>query len=408
MKRYRMWFVLLLVFAIGCGNSQTIDEEQPTETPTKAELPKQEETLEQEKIAEEEKTPKQNEREEQIYTSTYLENIDDIAIPDDGRLYAVYLQELEQGYKEVKGKELLVINKPSQWLLEFASSGECVCVGEMISSPGEVMALEWEDDFLYMVIPGIDKMPVLYQVNQLSAVYSEEVETYKKITEANVDFYDSIQEMNAFSNLDMWNLQELYCFDMFSEINRLVFMGDRVYVHGILKNPEEKPLVQNLEYVETYPDTYKGQAIGYMDMKNLDAGVTLLPVDVPQDMIKLTEDTLGIYQMGEDATYFWKYTPAEEKWEQTDIAVDKYSETAEESASYGAFSGYEDGCFYVKNGNCVCYKTVDGIEQELFDSDGFVHGLKTNGTFLYYYSYEWSTKEVRSIRISDLLENKTE
>ena len=104
MKRYRMWFVLLLVFAIGCGNSQTIDEEQPTETPTKAELPKQEETLEQEKIAEEEKTPKQNEREEQIYTSTYLENIDDIAITDDGRLYAVYLQELEQGYKEVKGK----------------------------------------------------------------------------------------------------------------------------------------------------------------------------------------------------------------------------------------------------------------------------------------------------------------
>ena len=184
-------------------------------------------------------------------------------------------------------------------------------------------------------------------------------------------------------------------------------MEERLYVHGILAKPSEKEFVQKPEYVEQYQHRYEGQAIGYLDMGNTDAGVTLLPIDVPSDMIKLTKDTLGIYLEGEESC-FWKYIPVEGTWEQTDIATVKYSGTAEHFVSYREFVAYEDGCFYVKDGKTICYQTVNGTEQELFESDGSVQGLKTDGTFLYYYSNEWSTKGVQRIEISELLGSKTE
>ena len=396
MKRYKIWFVLFLSFAVGCGKAQNVDSEQQTQ------VQKQEELLEQ------------NEMDALVYTSDYVGNIDDITVTEDGKLYVISLQKLEQLQEEIKGKELSVITQPTQWLYEFASDGACVCQGKMLYSPGKAMALEWSEDSLYMVIPGINKRPVLYQVDDMTSVYEmhEKAEEWPWQDLEKYDSYDKwrfqekevINDIDYFRSLDTWTLQEFYRFDMFSEINRLVFMGDRLYVYGILENS----FVQNLEYLETYPDTYKGQAIGYLDMKNLDAGVNLLSVDgVPQDMIKLTKDTLGIYLEGEESC-FWKYIPVEGTWEQTDIATVKYSGTAEHFVSYREFVAYEDGCFYVKDGKTICYQTVNGTEQELFESDGSVQGLKTDGTFLYYYSNEWSTKGVQRIEISELLGSKTE
>ena len=396
MKRYKIWFVLFLSFAVGCGKTQNVDSEQQTQ------LQKQEELLEQ------------NEMDALVYTSDYVGNIDDITVTEDGKLYVISLQKLEQLQEEIKGKELSVITQPTQWLYEFASDGACVCQGEMLYSPGKAMVLEWSEDSLYMVIPGINKRPVLYQVDDMTSVYEmhEKAEEWPWQDLEKYDSYDKwrfqekevINDIDYFRSLDTWTLQEFYRFDMFSEINRLVFMGDRLYVYGILENS----FVQNLEYLETYPDTDKGQAIGYLDMKNLDASVNLLSVDgVPQDMIKLTKDTLGIYLEGEESC-FWKYIPVEGTWEQTDIATVKYSGTAEHFVSYREFVAYEDGCFYVKDGKTICYQTVNGTEQELFESDGSVQGLKTDGTFLYYYSNEWSTKGVQRIEISELLGSKTE
>ena len=397
MKRYKIWFVLFLSLAVGCGKAQNVDSEQQTQ------VQKQEELLEQ------------NETSELVYTSDYVGNIDDIAVTEDGQLYVISLQELEQSKEEINGKELSVITQPSQWIYEFASDGACICQGEMLYSPGKAMALEWSEGSLYMVIPGINKMPVLYQVDDMSSVYEmhekaeqwpwQDLEKYTSYNQWSIQEKEVINDIQNFRLLDTWTLQELYHFDMFSEINHLVFLEDRLYVYGILENS----LVQNLEYLETYPDTYKGQAIGYLDMKNLDAGVTLLSVDgIPKDMIKFTEDTLGVYLAGEDVSSFWKYTPAKQTWEQTDIATVKYSGTAEDSKVYSDFGAYEDGCFYVKNDNIVCYKPVNGTEQELFESDGSVQGLKIDGTFLYYYSNEWSEKEVRRVEISELLGSKTE
>lgn len=381
MKRYKIWFVLLLSLAFGCGNSQNADGEKQTENVTHVETQKQEETQEQEEMSE------QNRKGELVYTADYVGNIDEIAVTEDGHLYVISLQEFKKFYKE--GKDRLTIEQPSQWLYEFDANGKYLCVGQMILSPKEAFVLEWSDDCLYMVLPELNKKPVLYQVDNLSAVH--------KIQEEEDD-------MAGFSTSDIWRLKELYCFDMFSEITRLVIMGDRLYVYGMLANPNENPLVQDLEYAENYPDTYKGQVIGYMDMKNLDAGVTLLSMDgVPQDMIKFDENTLGIYLAEEDEVCFWKYIPAKEKWEKTDIAEVKYSEKAEESVVYGEFVAYENGCFYVKDGNVVCYKAGNGTEQELFESDGLVQCLETDGTFLYYSSKEWTTKEVRRIQISGLL-----
>ena len=383
----KIWLVLLFGFAIGCGSGQKAGREQPAESLTQTEVQKQEERVTETDVLKDSGT------DELVYSSEFLGNIVDIAVTEDGRLYAIEFQELSQSYMESNGKELLIITQPKLWLYEFDSNGTCVCFGGSLYSSGDAMTVEWSEDSLYVVVPGVNGVSALYQVGHLSEVSSDVVETYKKIretiqeTDENINNYT--QEFRAFNALDMWTLQELYRFDTFSEINRLVFMGDRLYVYGLLENSDEKR-----------------QAIGYLDMKNLDAGVTLLSVDgIPQDMIKFDENTLGIYLAREAATSLWKYTPAKETWEQTDIAAVKYSETEEASVSYSKFAAYEDGCFYVKDGNVVCYKTVAGTEQELFESDGSVQGLETDGTYLYYYSGEWTEREVRCIGISELLEN---
>ena len=189
-------------------------------------------------------------------------------------------------------------------------------------------------------------------------------------------------------------------------------MEDRLYVYGILANPKEKQLVQNLEYLEKYPHFYQGETIGCLDMENLDAGITILPIDVPKEMIKLTEDTLGIYQTGEDADYFWKYTPAQETWEKTDIAVSYHQSTEEERSEKSPwcrnFTAYEDGCIYVKEKADICYETEDGTEQILLKSDAMPHNMQSDGTFLYYYTHVGDTKKIQRVKISKLFENQTE
>ena len=413
--KQKFWLVLLCSFAIGCGNGQNADGETLIENTAQTETLEQEENVTQVETQKQEesvtKTDVSKDRgmDELVYTFEDLENITDIAVTDDGRLYVTCFQEMKQEYKKSKGKELLVITQPTQWLYEFASDGACVCLGELLYSPREAMALEQSEDFLYVMVPGVNGVPVLYQVEHLSEVYSDVVETYKKFKEMGADSNTYIQEFLDFSDLDIWTLQELYRFDTFSEINRLVFLGDRLYVYGTLGNPDDKSLVQNVEFSEMHPNTDIRQAVGYLDMKNVEAGVTLLPVDgIPQDMIKFDENTLGIYLAGEDVASLWKYIPENETWEQTDIAAVKKSEIEEDSVSYSEFAAYEDGCFYVKDGNVVCYKTVDGTEQELFECAGSVKVLKTDGTYLYYYSDEWATREVRRIEISELLEGSTE
>ena len=413
MKYNKIWLVLFLIFVVGCGNAQNADGEQQTENLTQTENLEQKESSKQEEIQEQSATEKL------VYTSDYVGNVDEIVIDENGHVYAIGWQDLKKSNEEKNGNEFTVITYPKQWLYEFDADGKCLSSGEMTFSSGEAMALEWSDGYLYMVVPGVNQHPVLYQVDNLSTVYEmhEVADAWPWDTLSDYDRYtqwllygEGIKEdYLKFNSLNVWTLEELYRFDMFSEINRLVFMGDRIYVYGMLANPNENPLVQNLEYAENYPNTYKGQAIGYLDKNNLDAGVTLLSMDgVPQDMIKFDENTLGIYMAGEDEACFWKYIPAKETWEKTDIAVNKESEAAKDSAVYGEFAAYETGCFYVKTGNVVCYNAGNGTEQELFQSEGVVTCLKTDGTFLYYYTHVGETKKIKRVEISKLFESQNE
>ena len=189
-------------------------------------------------------------------------------------------------------------------------------------------------------------------------------------------------------------------------------MEDRLYVQGILKKPGEKELVQNPEYVEEYRYLYKGQAMGYLDMENIDAGVTLLPIDVPREIVKLDEDTLGIYLTGDEAWTFYKYTPAQELWEKTDIGVACYSSTLEEidvrAPRCEEFCGYGDGCFYYKNRKFLCYETEDGTDKLSLMLPESPYYMQSDGTFLYYYTHVGGTTKIQRIEISKLFELKKE
>ena len=401
-KRYKIWLALLLSLAMGCGSVQNADGEKQTENLTQTETQKQGESVTQAPKRSEitiqnsstgqKPTPTPNPEDELnelvlVYDGLEYENVKDITIGEDGTLYALCITESIQSYEE---NRTVNIKKQEQWIYAFDKNGKIMWRAETFFPAiplvkkvqvdsvvkhiemGRVLLQAGGDGCLYMVVPGLAGIPVLYQLN-----------------------------------LETWEWQELYRFARFSEINNLVFMGDRMYVHGLLANPSEKELVQNPEYVEQYQHRYEGQTIGYMDMENLDAGVTLLPIDVPGDMIKLDEDTLGIYQTGDEAWRFWKYTPAQELWEKTDIGVSYYRSMPEESEEKSPwceyFSGYGAGCIYRKNIFHICYETEDGTEQILFTSADSPQYLQSDGTFLYYYT-EGNIHKIQRMEISKLLE----
>ena len=389
MKKGIVLVLLLTCMLGGCGQKETVQEAVPT--PTKEAT----QTLETKVISmiqtsgggAPSPTPLSEEEVEtlEFVYDKFDNSIYSFDVAEDGTLYAIYLQGETTFYSQEK---MVEIGKPEQWLYAFDENGECLWRVEMLlptvnlqyhlegKVDTKMTVVEWEDGFLYVVLPELHKMPVLYRLD-----------------------------------LETWEWQEIYRFEKFSEIRKLVFIEEKLYVYGILAKPSEKEFVQKPEYVEQYRHCYEGQAIGYLDMENTDAGVTLLPIDVPSDMIKLTEDTLGIYQTGEEAWRIWKYTPAKETWEQTDIGVSYYRSTVEESAEKSPvcqnFSGYADGCIYLKNGCDICYETPDGTELTLFTS-GMIHDLKSDGTFLYYYIRSIGGEEIRRIRISELFEHSIE
>ena len=391
MNRYKICLVLLFsLVLVGCGSGQNADGEKQAVSPSKAEEVERTEIVIQNTSTGQKPTltptpiPEEKKDELVFVYDEFSGMVYDMAIADDGTLYAICnFQET----KNLKKDNTIILTKPKQYLYAFDENGACLWRLRMMFPTGDLLdsyfdldkmgMLEWSDGFLYAVLPKNYKTPVLYQFN-----------------------------------LETWEWKELYCFETFSKINSFVFMGDRLYVYGILENPKEKPLVQNLEYLKQYPHRYNGEAIGYIDLKNRETDVTLLPIDVPKDMIKLTEDTLGIYQMGEDATYFWKYTPAEETWEQTDIAVSYYRSTLEESSEKSPlcqeFVGYEEGCIYVKNVDNICYETEDGTEMTLLRSTFEPRYFKSDGIFLYYYTHTGLITKIQRIRISDLFERIAE
>ena len=397
--RHKIWLILLLSFAFGCGNAQNTDGEKQveaqkqeentiqTKTPTQTEAPKRSEIVIQNTSTGQQPTPTPMPKEESddlifVYDS-FRGYSDDIAIADDGTLYTICDWAED---KQCIPDRPIQLTKPKQRLYAFDKNGACLWQMDMMFQTGDVwdlvteekgIVIEWSEGFLYAVLPEYLKTPVLYRLNQ-----------------------------------ETWEWQEVYRFEKFSEINNVVFLGDRIYVQGILLKSSEKELVQNPEYVEQYRYLYKGQAIGYLDRKNPDAGVTLLPIDVPSEMIKLTEDTLGIYQTGDEAWRFWKYTPAQELWEKTDIAVSYYRSTWEERAEKSPwcknFSGYADGCIYLKNVYDICYETEDGTERILFTEGSMPYFLQSDGMFLYYYTHVGDTKKIKRIEISKLFESQNE
>ena len=385
MKKVTVFVLLLACMLSGCNQKETVQDVVPTPTKevTQALETKVISIVQNSGGGVSSPTPRSEERTEDLVFvyDKFDSSIYSLDVAEDGTLYAISLQAETTFYSQDK---MVEIGKPKQWLYAFNANGECLWRVEMLlptidlqyhlegGVDTKMTVVEWEDGFLYVVLPEIHKMPVLYRLD-----------------------------------LETWEWQEIYRFEKFSEIRKLVFMEEKLYVQGILAKPSEKEFVQKPEYVEQYQNRYEGQAIGYLDVENTDAGVTLLPIDVPSDMIKLTEDTLGIYQTGDEAWRIWKYTPAKETWEQTDIGLSYYRSTAEESAEKSPvcqnFLGYADGCIYLKNGCDICYETPDGTELTLFTS-GMIHDLKSDGTFLYYYIQSMEGEEIRRIRISELFE----
>ena len=356
-KQYKKGLALFLSLMIGCGNIQNADGEKQEEEPIRSVITIQNTSTGQQASSATEET------DNPIFEYTkFIKRVDGLAVDENGQLYIIHCNSVPK--------------QTTQEIAVYAWDGTRIKNEELDFSVGKATVFEWIDGSLYVVAPKVGDVPALYEINP-----------------------------------ETWEVQELYCFDTFAQISRVAFMENRVYVFGLLKNKDEKPFVQNLEYLESYRvNWYQGESIGYVDMENPDTGITLLPIDIPKDMIKLTEDTLGIYQMGEDARYFWKYTPAEEKWEKTDIAVSYYrssfEEMMEKSATCEAFAGYGDGCIYVKNHGNFCYETVDGTETNLFTRDSSLTHWKTDGTYMFFYAYNsmgMGGHEIWRVQISDLL-----
>ena len=306
MKKVTLLFLLLTCMLTACGQKEVMQEVTPTPTQESEVIP-----IIQTTGGAPTPTPiEEKETDKLIFDyDDFSGYVEDITVADDGTLYAICLNEKSKSYS--KGKPIR-IPKPQQYLYAFDGNGECLWRVETMLPilPSADLSyrttqdaiMEWLDGFLYIVLPGLQHLPVLYRFNP---------ETLE------------------------W--QELYYFETFSLINNLVFMGDKAWS-------------------------------------------------------------------------LWKYTPAQENWEKTEIAVSYYRSLAEEMLEKSPvcenFAGYEDGCFYISNLKDLCYETPDGTELLRFRVDDISY-LETDGTFLYYYYHRNEAKGIRRIRISDLVERFT-
>ena len=236
--------------------------------------------------------------------------------------------------------------------------GNCVEEKVLGASTGDAKLLEAGEGALYLLVPELDCLNVLYEVDT-----------------------------------ETWQARKLYSFSEYGYMQNLVRIGDYVYVFGRLKNPERK---QYEQYSEDTFFTYNGEAIGRLPVNVEIPELELLPIDFPKDIFSTANNTLGVYGYTEESGYvIMEYVP--ETGEVKEV-------TQKERGVYSCFDQCEQGYLSQKLTRLV-YGTMNGAEAEVLDEDILSSRIIYNGGFVFFKNYQ---EEVKRIYVKgELKDNKT-
>ena len=180
MKRYKIWFVVLLSLTVGCGSGQSTDREQqagnlaPTETQEEnalqteeqKETPKRSEIVIQNTTTGQQPTPIVEEETDELLFAyeKFGGYVEDMCIAEDGTLYAICLWGEDKQYRL---DEPIEITKSQQRLYAFDENGKRIWQMDVLipSIPSADLSylvtkdaiIEWADGYLYLVLRGFIK-----------------------------------------------------------------------------------------------------------------------------------------------------------------------------------------------------------------------------------------------------------
>ena len=235
-----------------------------------------------------------------------------------------------------------------------------ICVEQKVlgASTGDATLMEVAEGALYLLVPELDCLNVLYEVDTAT-----------------------------------WQARKLYSFYEYGYMQNLVRIGDYVYVFGRLKNPERK---QYEQYSEEDFYTYNGETISRLSVIAEIPELELLPIDFPEDIFSTANNTLGVYGYTEDRGYvIMEYMP--ETGEVKEVIQ-------KDGGGYISFEQCEQG-YLSRKSNRLVYGTMDGAEAEVLDEDIRSSRIIYNAGFMFVKNYQ---EDVKRIYVKgELKDNKT-
>ena len=246
----------------------------------------------------------------------------------------------------------------TQKIRVYDLDGNCVEEKVLGASTGDAKLLEAGEGALYLLVPELDCLNVLYEVDTTT-----------------------------------WQARKLYSFYEYGYMQNLVRIGDYVYVFGRLLNAERKEYEQ---YSEEYLYTYDGETIGRLSVSAEIPELELLPLDFPKDIFSTANNTLGVYGYTEDRGYvIMEYMP-----ETGEVKV----VTQKDRGNYICFEQCEQGYLFEKSQRLV-YGTMDGAEAEVLGEEIHFSRIIYNAGFVFFKNYQ---EEVQRIYVKgELKDNKT-
>ena len=246
----------------------------------------------------------------------------------------------------------------TQYINIYDLNGTCIGKKSLGVSTGGAQLMEVSEGMLYLLVPELDCMYVLYEIDTTT-----------------------------------WQARYVYSFDKYAYVDNLVRIGDYVYVMGRVSNPKSK------EYEQYSADVfymYNGEVISRLSVTTETPELEDLPIDFPVDIFSTANNTLGVYGYTEHSGFvIMEYVPNTGELKEI---------VQKNGAVYRDFEQCEEGYLFTKNAR-MHYGTMDGIEAEVVDEGLRSSNIIYNGGFMFLKNYE---QEVERIYVNGILKaNKT-
>ena len=366
MKRVTVLCLVLVCMLAGCGQKEALQEVMPTQetAPTltqKATTENESEiipiiqtvggsatspTLAPGEVAE-----------DSVFQYKESKNTDCFDVDEDGLLYTI------THVKEKNRSQIIKIHD---------LDGNCMEEHGVKIGNRKAEHLLVEENYVYVLVSETDCANVLYQIDRTTG-----------------------------------EAKRLYDFTEFEAVYDMVLLGDTMYVLAEYANYTEKEFINYQDwYVQSKGRDY---VVISLDVNEEIPELVFVPFDLPMYILKVNEDTLGIYGIAERYKYrLFAYSPEENTLQ----GISAFYSTGE-ILFRRPFQYYEDGIFMIYRDKNIYYVSQDETEHVIACMDNYFYVRKStywynrkilyaNG-YLFYQESNYTRSCMERIKIEDIM-----